>query len=73
MREDGGFTTTIEPALDVPAAGSGGGDGGDGGDGDSVSEEILAAYGRQIESHLLRAPEQFSLWYSAADSPGAPG
>ncbi|MCZ6861523.1 MAG: hypothetical protein O7I42_14830, partial [Alphaproteobacteria bacterium] len=59
---DGSFVTTIEPALEVPAAG----------DGDGAAEEALGAYGRVLEGHVLRAPEQFSLWYQAVKSPCAP-
>lgn len=62
MQEDGSFVTTIEPALEVPAAG----------DGDGAAEEALGAYGRVLEGHVLRAPEQFSLWYQAVKSPCAP-
>lgn len=67
MREDGGFVTTIEPALEVRAAENGDGDH------DRMVEEVLGAYGRVLEGHLASAPEQFPLWYGAVDSPGAPG
>lgn len=59
---DGTFTTTVEPELKVPAAG----------DDDSAAEEVLGAFGRLLESYVLRAPEQFSLWYEADPSPDAP-
>lgn len=62
MREDGCLVTNIEPELLVPAAG----------DRDSAAEEVLGAYGRVLEGYVLRAPDQFSLWYKAVVSPGAP-
>lgn len=73
MREDGGFVTTIEPALAVPAAGGGAKDtAGSGADNNAAAEEVLGTFGRVLERHVPGAPEQFSFWYHAVDSPRPP-
>ena len=48
MREDDGFVTTIEPALEVPPAGGGAVDA------DEAAKAILGAFGRVLEGHIPR-------------------